>query len=98
MLVNNVYFCGEKRASTQGNEVLKRRIFQQECSELLPGRVWQDVGKIELCELHTADGFDLIFKHRTWFIMVINTMQRYEFLSRKRHKILNIFGISADKC
>ena len=55
MLVNNIYFCGEKRAAAQGNEVLKSRMFQQKSSELLPGRVRQDVGEILLREFRAPE-------------------------------------------
>jgi len=36
VLVNNVYFCGKKRAMSEGREVLVCRIFQQECFQFLP--------------------------------------------------------------
>ena len=54
MLVNNIYFEREKRASLESGEVLKGGIFTQQGFEFEPGRAWLDVGKVHLGQLHSA--------------------------------------------
>ena len=54
MLVNNIYFEREKRASLESGEVLKGGIFTQQGFEFEPGRAWLDVGKVALGKFHSA--------------------------------------------
>ena len=54
MLVNNVYFRREKRATPEFGEVREIGIFEEKRPQFLPGRLGLDVGEIALGELSAA--------------------------------------------
>ena len=54
MLVNNVYFRREKRATPEFGEVREIRIFEEKRPQFLPGRLGLDVGEIALGEFHST--------------------------------------------
>jgi hypothetical protein len=60
VLINNVYFRWEKRATPESCQVRKGRIFIQERTKFLPGGLRQNVRKITLGEFGTPHTLDVL--------------------------------------
>jgi hypothetical protein len=54
VLVNNVYFCGEKRTAFQFREVRQIRLGGEQRTELLPGGLRLDVREVTGRKLRTT--------------------------------------------
>ena len=68
-LVNNIDFYRKKWTTFKRYKMLKCRIFNEKWLQLLPGGARQNVGKIELSELHTTKWFRWMF-HKCDFLYI----------------------------